>query len=949
MLSLGKVTGGDAGNAAYYVEAVAASAEDYYAGDGEAPGRWAGAGIGALGRVRGQVVTEVEGRELLDSLGVDGSTLGSRPYSRTVSVRRRDPHSGEVSLSERTEHPLTAHDLTFSAPKSVSALWALADGEQAGAAVAAHDTAVTAALTYLEGVACWSRRGKGGVESVPGEGFIALAYRHRTSRAMDPQLHTHLLVANRVQCEDGKWRAIDARPLFAEAKGAGMIYQAVLRAELTASLGVGWTEVDEHGQAEVDGVPDDLLDRWSKRSIESDVLVEEWVSDFVLREDRDPTSTEIRRMRQAATLHTRTAKGDVKLSDETLLGRWAADADSAGLGFASWARGLDAGEAVPVLTDEAAVAAVTSTLEARQAVWQRSDVVREAARLAGGGSSAEVTRQIGRVVTAVLGAGVELDGTEPGPGGLRCEYTTSLVLDHEWRVATWASGHVGADRALAREARRLGDHLGEDQATAVASLLGSTRRVGVLVGPAGTGKTTALRELVSAHERAGRPIIGLGPSKRAADELASSTGLATSTVELALRRLEGADTSRRLPEGGTVLVDEAGMLSARDFDRLAKAAAASRTRLVLVGDPNQLASVKSRGGLLGLFDALDTEHDLGWVSRLESVRRFADPEEAAASLALRRGDVGALGFYEQSGRVRGGDRAALVAGVAGQVLDDRAASTTALVMCDKQSDADQINTAVRAKLVASGDVDDGAARQYRAGLRLGPGDELLVRRNDYEITTSSGRAIANGDTFTVTEAQRDHVRVVSTQNPKESVQLPASYVAEHGQYAWASTVHRAQGATVDAGYYLSSGSGDRSQLYVGLTRGRLRNEAWVISEEIDTTSEGSTLGVRSVEAPGQVLARQAAREDLAGVSAIQRMLHHQDRVRSGPEPQPAEAADNWADLVDDDADPQTRERLARVQERRQRTPPPASPADQHPARQLERQRGVDEDLGLAHR
>lgn len=183
------------GREEYYLSQVASGVEDYYLGSGEAAGVWMGAGVGALG-----LGGEVDGddlRAVLAGVAPSGGAL-ARPGRRTPGF-----------------------DLTFSAPKSVSILNALGDATVAAAVLAGHDEAVRQAMGYLERHACFTRRGAGGTNVIGGEGFLAAAFRHRTSRAGDPQLHTHVLVPNLVRGVDGRWSALDGRFLYAHLKTAG--------------------------------------------------------------------------------------------------------------------------------------------------------------------------------------------------------------------------------------------------------------------------------------------------------------------------------------------------------------------------------------------------------------------------------------------------------------------------------------------------------------------------------------------------------------------------------------------------------------------------------------------------------------------------------------------------------------------------------------------------------
>jgi TrwC relaxase len=212
VLSVAKLTPGQEG---YYERSVAAGIDDYYAGRGESPGIWTGSGAAALG-LEGVVEDGQLGTLIRGDHPLTGEHLRRRhPKSRTITVERIDPASGERRLEEKTLRPVAGFDLVFSVPKSVSLLHALGDEETRRTVNQAHTAAWQAALRYLEDEACVVRRGTGGIEREHGEGFVAAAYQHRTSRAQDPNLHTHVIVAN-MACRpsDGKWRALEGEAIL---------------------------------------------------------------------------------------------------------------------------------------------------------------------------------------------------------------------------------------------------------------------------------------------------------------------------------------------------------------------------------------------------------------------------------------------------------------------------------------------------------------------------------------------------------------------------------------------------------------------------------------------------------------------------------------------------------------------------------------------------------------
>ncbi len=248
MLSISKLA---AGKVSYYLRTVASGVEDYYTGSGEAPGYWTGASAQRLG-LHGQV--------------------SERDFVRVLAgldPRDETPLTGAGRGRKRT---IPGFDATFSAPKSVSLLWALGDPGTSRTVRRAHDRAVAEALGYLERNATSVRR-RG--QQVKAEGLVGAAFRHRTSRAGDPALHTHVVVANQAfTVDDGVWRTLDARVLRHHMLTAGYVYQAVLRHDIARDLGASWGPVTK-GYADLAGVPRPLIEAFSTRSRETRRLLEE--------------------------------------------------------------------------------------------------------------------------------------------------------------------------------------------------------------------------------------------------------------------------------------------------------------------------------------------------------------------------------------------------------------------------------------------------------------------------------------------------------------------------------------------------------------------------------------------------------------------------------------------------------------------------------------------------
>ena len=241
---------------------VVAGVEDYDAGDGDAPGVWIGR-CDLVGAVAGSLATAVDSTLLLEE--------------------KRAPDESNLSKTTVSEKSVTAFDLTFSAPKSVSLLHALG-GPGVAAIDAAQTAAVEQAIESMSSRIGYTRTGHAGASVVDADGVFGVRYRHRTSRALDPQLHDHVLISNAVRTvSDGEWRTLDARGLYRNAKAAGVEFQTFLRAELTARLGVAFEEVDANGQADIVGFDQELLDEFSTRGVDIEASLGEWTAGFVER------------------------------------------------------------------------------------------------------------------------------------------------------------------------------------------------------------------------------------------------------------------------------------------------------------------------------------------------------------------------------------------------------------------------------------------------------------------------------------------------------------------------------------------------------------------------------------------------------------------------------------------------------------------------------------------
>ena len=773
MLSIGKL---GVGQERYYLGKVAEGAEDYYSGEGEAEGYWLGDGaelLGLDGRVEAdQLVAMLTGRN-----PVDGEQLGLK------SAPNREPVPG--------------FDLTFSAAKSVSLTWALGGHPVSGQVAEAHLAAVAEALKYLEASACWARRGRGGAEFVRGAGFLAAAYPHRSSRAGDPQLHTHVLIANATLGPDGRWSRLYHPALYEHAKTASYIYEAHLRHELTRRLGIEWQPVRK-GLADVEGFTPEQIRHFSTRRAE------------ILEAAGEGASA---RAMQIATLATRKAK-EQDLSEATLRETWRVKALEVG---------LDREEIARFLGHERPGATVLTAAQAERSVtahfshFDRRDVVQAVAdNLPHGAPASEVVQ----LADAFLASESVIRISE-GPRGPR--FTTERIWKLEQRALSVAAEMASAgDKALAGEivaARVIAARpsLKPDQRRMVERLLSGGEGLVVVVGEAGTGKTYAVTAAASGWAEAGDQLRVAAPTWRAANVLRSD-GLDATSVARLLAELDRAAEQGRpgLWEGSVLLVDEAGMVDSATLARLIEHAQAADAKLVLIGDPAQLGEIEAGG----LFAAIAARSEP--VVLDEVIRHRHELDREAAKLIREGEGTEALAAYRANERVTiAPDRDGLREQMVTDWLRSYREGEDALMIAKRNSEVAELNARARVSLKAEGRL--GAEEIEIGGERFAVGDQVITRVNDHvaQIYNRERWRVAAVDA----EAQAMVLDGIDTAG---QVGVDAVYLRSVNprdgsaalQHAYAATTYQAQGATVDRAFVAADASMDRQEFYVASSRSR---------------------------------------------------------------------------------------------------------------------------------
>ncbi|WP_420119926.1 MobF family relaxase [Nakamurella sp.] len=928
----------------------------YYTAEGYPPGTWLGSGMAALGAgtMAGTEVTEEQLRALFEEARnpFTGDRLGRPPAKYptrqeridrriaklpdTLTVEARAALVEKITADEKETKTRTAvagFDLTFSVPKSVSALWAVALAPVQEQLYLAHRAALAATFELIEAEATFTRLGRHGVRRVRVNGLVAAAFDHWDSRKGDPQLHTHVTVANRVQGPDGRWRTLDGATLHQAAVAYSDTYDLLLADEVTRRTGLTWGPRERRAGSnrrvgrELTPVPDALIAAFSQRSADIEAAVDTAIGQLVLRTGWRPDTNAINRIRQHLTLTTRDAKKAPNLAQSVQ--QWRTTAESVlGQDPTTWATtvttttadmSLPRGAELADVEVEAIALCVVDAVSTSRSTWTRWNLTAEAMRhlAAGNCQYASVEDAVAvrdRIVAAAERLSVSLTPPElvPTPVVLREPggaspfapaetFTSTAVLAAEDELLQLADDRsaptVDEDRAgRVAEQDLPGRNHGlaeEDQRPAAVQIVTSGRVVEVLLGPAGTGKTTTMAGVRAMWEAQHGPgsVVGLAPSAVAAQVLADDLGIVTDNtaqwitqqdrqegrahrialltqaiekanhtgridgLRTAMARVQGEHDRWRLRPGQLLIVDEAGMTGTFTLAHLARQANEAGAKLLLVGDPCQLSAVET-GGAFGLLCA---RHPA--PPTLTQVRRFVNPDgtrrawEEVAADRLRTGDPSALADYADHQRIASGDQDQMTdQAYTGWLTDVRAGMSSVLIAADNDTVV-HLNQRARADLVQTGQVDDAATVVVRNGLSVGRGDVVVTRRIDR--TTSDGTTaepavggrlgagfVRNGQRWQVQRAHRDGsltVRLLDAGQPgAAAVILTPAYVREHVDLGYATTAHRAQGLTVDTSHVLADALTQREPFYVAMTRGRYANHAYLVLDPATTLRDRLT-------------------------------------------------------------------------------------------------------------
>ena len=798
--------------------------EDYYSqGSNGAPSQWLGSGAAALG-LAGSVRREHQVSVLMGEHPMTGEVFGRQP--KPGKPRRMGV------------------DLTFSAPKSVSTAWAAGSPELRAAIEKALDRAAARTFKNLEQRLELGRRGAGGsvAERVK---LVGSAYRHGSSREQDPQMHVHLVLANLAERMDGSWGGIENNPIMKNKMALG----AMFRAELAAAMLDLGLQVERDGDSfKLVVVSQAACDEFSRRRGQ-------------IRAAMAELGTEGARAANVAALATR--KGKEALDSEVLQADWQHRAAAHGVTAdsleAARFQAADPEHPAPVYDRAEVLAALTrgESTFTEPAIWREVAVSAQGVE---GMNADAIEREVASLMQdhelVRLRARPDLeDHSKIRTGRAGQRYTTRAMLTLEKDMAAMAEAAQAStshavpaatvDAALQAFATEAGFQLSAEQVDAVRHICEAPGSVKLVRGAAGAGKTTMAKAARMAWEAQGLRVRGAALAGKAGIGLQTDAGIQSSTIaSLLLACQPGPDGSppRDPLDSKTVLmVDEAGMIGSRQMHQLLQLCQQSGAKLVLIGDEKQLQAVEAGGA----FRAL--QQRVGTAAMVQNQRqRKAHADMATAVAHAERGEAG--------------EALALLAGhglVAIEADRDRALQETVdrwaariessgkpqecLMLAATKASVASLNEAALAHEKARGVLGPGTTitSRDRAGKSLGEreileGGRVLFKKNDRALGVMNGELGTvsrvdldpSGKPIITIKLDRGELVTIKPEHEHKGQGRPEPGVGYANiEYGWATTVHAAQGATVNhAVAFLDGSMSAREMFYVLLSRMRFTTD-----------------------------------------------------------------------------------------------------------------------------
>jgi conjugative relaxase-like TrwC/TraI family protein len=834
-----KISGGSATGYVAYVTS-ASDRGDYYTpttGDGEqpllTPSRWHGSPA-LLAQLWLSADRPVKREDLSALMG---------------GVSPRDGHELRRAGGDGTR--VAGIDLTFSAPKSVSALWAVSTPYERARIEAAHTSAVAGAIarterdvelvrTRVDGKLRWERAGS----------LLAAEFVHTSSRLTrdqerggvpDPQLHSHVVVLG-AERRDGRYVAVDSRELFRAARANGAWYRAELAAGLQQlGLEIRGGSGRDGRYFEVAGVPEQLSERWSMRGVE----IERAARAFRTRYGRDPRAGEL----GSITVGTRGTKGHAMAVDVERA--WRAVGEEHGLSREQ-AQSLYSGHERERFSREDFGRALLADVTSHSATLSERDLRARAYELAAGKAH---PREADAVIDQLARSG-ELVALQGG------RWTTRDLRELELRTVKLAVSNATARPAPVTESalcaarqevqRELRKPLSAEQREALQTITGPGG-VTVLIGQAGTGKGVVLSAAAGAWQRDGYQVIGTAVAGATAERLGADAGLQrASTTDSLLARVQ--NDSVRVDSQTVIVMDEAGMPDTERLASLIELRERTGAKLLLVGDHSQLPAIGAGGMFAQLQGRVPT-------AELTEVHRARHAWEREAWQQVRAGEAErALASYQAHGRLHISDTreqaAKQIVNAWARARQEHPGNRLVMLTDASNVELDRINALAQERRADAGELGARSAELRDRPYGLSAGDEVIFTAALYQ---PGHPRVENGTLGTVSEiAGEDRVWIQTKGAHEREVKLSTQEFADV-RLAYAQHLYKAQGRTVERAFVLTGGwQTDRERAYVALTRAQERTDIYVSREDLGEQGMDAGAIERLAEAMATSNAEQAS-------------------------------------------------------------------------------------------
>jgi Ti-type conjugative transfer relaxase TraA len=775
LLSISTIATGPQQTARYYTESHG-QIERYY--EKESQGVWVGG----------------------ESFGLNGKAVGAE-FQNLLDGRSPEGTPLVVGNGEKRR---VGYDLTFSADKSVSILWARADDETRAKIESLFQKSVENTLKYIESDVMTEcvRRGKGGAVKEAPKGLAFATFRHGSSRAQDPQLHTHCVLLNMAQRKDGTFGAIDPKQVFKEQTLARKMFAAEFSTQLSRELKIEIKQTRDGFR--IEGVPDQLIKHYSKRKQE-------------IEKEAKALGVESAHGRERIALNTRDKKQGI--SQHNLLESWQTQMDSHGFTLQEAQKQCFGRKQRQAQSVEEVIRKSLAQLGEHHSTFTESKLKQKLAENSQGAATIDELKRHYRKTLAqkeIVKLGRDGQGNE--------RFTTATILQKEKELMAFAD-------TLSRRMNHKMDHsvthsvlnsqtystMSEEQRSAAQHVFGAGD-VAIIQGAAGSGKSFTMAAVREAYEKQGYKVIGLAPTGKAADELARGAGIPSLTVDKYLYDRNKGQVS--LSQRDIVIVDESGMLGSTKMRELLNDAHDAGAKIVLVGDHKQLQPIDFGNPFAKLKTTIGG-------AELNTVRRQQVDWQRSAAWDIREGRAfDALTKYENNKLLKVEKNALeLKQAVAFDYLKDRELGGSQLILASTNAVTTEINQEIR-KNLKSGSAELSKRRQFEIAVRDREGNkherEFCISDRVYFTKNNRKIGVQNGSLGTIEHLKRvggnTYAFEVALDNDSKVQFTTDKY--DRIDHGYAVTIHKSQGATVDKTYVVVSSNMDRESAYVAMTRHR---------------------------------------------------------------------------------------------------------------------------------